>query len=101
MALFDLLGRHWAMGILWNLCEAGPMRFRALEAKCETITPASLNKRLKELRAAGLVHKVAGGYGATDLGMRLYGLLRPMADFSLEWTDHLNEQDREDLENKG
>ncbi|WP_282611414.1 helix-turn-helix domain-containing protein [Pelagibius sp. Alg239-R121] len=93
MALFDLLGRHWAMGILWNLCEAGPLTFRALEAKCETITPASLNKRLKELRAAELVHRVEGGYGATVLGDRLYDHLLSMADFSLEWADHLSQCD--------
>ena len=93
MALFDLLGRHWAMGILWNLCEAGPMTFRALERKCETITPASLNKRLKELRAAGLVHRVEGGYAATELGARLYQHLLPIADFSLVWADHRSRRD--------
>ena len=30
MALFDLLGRRWAMGIIWNLA-AGPATFRALQ----------------------------------------------------------------------
>lgn len=93
MALFDLLGRHWAMGIIWHLCEAGPLTFRALEARCETITPASLNKRLKELRAAGLVERVDGGYAATALGKDLYQHLFSLADFSLEWADHLSRRD--------
>ncbi|MEM8877548.1 MAG: helix-turn-helix domain-containing protein [Pseudomonadota bacterium] len=95
MALFDLLGRHWAMGILWHLCEAGPLTFRALETKCESITPASLNKRVKELRAAGLVERTEGGYAATDLGKRLYPRLLSIADFSLEWAGHLSQRDQE------
>lgn len=93
MALFDLLGRRWSMGVIWNLCDAGPLTFRALEAKCETITPASLNTRLKELMAAGLVNKVDGGYAATDLGVQLYRHLQPMADFSLQWAEFLAEHD--------
>lgn len=92
MALFDLLGRHWAMGILWNLCDAGPMTFRVLETKCESITPASLNKRLKELTAAGIVHRVKGGYAATQLGDQLYKRLLPLADFSKQWADHLSQE---------
>ena len=27
MALLDLLGRRWAMGVLWTLCEGGPATF--------------------------------------------------------------------------
>ena len=48
MALFDLLGRSWAMGIIWHLYK-GPSTFRKLQEYCESISPTTLNKRLKEL----------------------------------------------------
>ncbi len=89
MALFDLLGRHWAMGVLWTLSEIGPTTFRKLQDNCETISPAALNKRLKEMQAAGFVHRVEGGYAVTDLGRRLYEQLCPLGDFSKDWARHL------------
>src|SRR3546814_3778710 len=36
MALFDLLGRRWAMGVLWTLSEGGAMTFRELQERCAT-----------------------------------------------------------------
>ncbi len=91
MALFDLLGRHWAMGILWTLCQNDPLTFRKLQEYCETISPAALNTRLKELQAAGLVQLAPGGYAATELGRELYEHLRPLGDFSKEWAKHFTE----------
>ena len=93
MALFDLLGRHWAMGVLWTLSERGPCTFRKLQEECETISPAALNTRLKELQAAGFVHRVDGGYATTPLGSRLYAHLRPLGAFGKEWAKHLKSQD--------
>ncbi len=93
MALFDLLGRHWAMGVLWTLSEIGPATFRTLQERCETISPGALNTRLKELQAAGFVHKVEGGYAATASGRRLYELLHPLGEFSKEWALHMNSND--------
>src|SRR3546814_10919876 len=55
MALFDLLGRRWAMGVLWTLSEGGAMTFRELQERCETIAPSVLNQRLSELKEAGFV----------------------------------------------
>ena len=89
MALFDLLGRHWAMGILWTLGETGPRTFRKLQGECETISPAALNTRLKELQAAGFVHRVEAGYATTELGQRLYHHLCPLGALSKDWADHL------------
>lgn len=84
MALFDLLGRRWAMGILWHL-SGGPATFRALQTACESISPAILNHRLKDLREAGLVVHAEGGYRLTDLGQELYGLLEPLGRWSSAW----------------
>ena len=89
MALFDLLGRHWAMGVLWTLNEIGPCTFRKLQEECETISPAALNTRLKELQAAGFIHRAEGGYATTELGSRLYDQLKPLGSFSKEWAKHL------------
>ena len=65
MALFDLLGKRWAMGVIWQL-RHGPATFRALQSVCETISPAVLNSRLKELREARLVCVTDEGYALTE-----------------------------------
>ncbi|NZA26406.1 helix-turn-helix transcriptional regulator [Luteimonas sp. SJ-92] len=85
MALFDLLGRRWAMGVLWTLSERGPSTFGELEAACESISPAVLNTRLKELAMAGLVAKGAHGYTATGLGREIYRGLLPLSATSKKW----------------
>lgn len=85
MALFDLLGRRWAMGILWILAEEGPCTFRDLQRRCETISPAVLNTRLKELRAAGFVGASDDGYVALPRGQELYEMLVPLGVWSKLW----------------
>nr|WP_320131553.1 helix-turn-helix domain-containing protein [uncultured Holophaga sp.] len=84
MALFDLLGRRWAMGILWQLSR-GPATFRGIQSACESISPAILNARLKDLRQAGLVLHGEGGYRLTELGRELYGLLEPFGTWAFKW----------------
>ncbi|KLN60152.1 transcriptional regulator [Kiloniella spongiae] len=91
MALFDLLGRRWAMGILWTLCKTGPSTFRELQSQCGTISPTVLNTRLKELREAQLLHHDGDGYQATKIGQELYGLLRPIGEFSSMWADIISD----------
>ncbi|MGQ4660979.1 winged helix-turn-helix transcriptional regulator [Lysobacter sp. F6437] len=85
MALFDLLGRRWAMGVVWTLSEQGPCTFRELEAACETISPAVLNTRLKELRAAGLVVKQEDGYAVSKLGREIHTHLLPLSATARRW----------------
>jgi DNA-binding HxlR family transcriptional regulator len=85
MALFDLLGRRWAMGVLWTLCAGGPATFRKLQERCETISPAVLSQRLGELRESGFVTKGTEGYAATDLGRRLYEQLVPLGETARAW----------------
>lgn len=95
MALFDLLGRRWAMGVLWSLSESGPSTFRGLQELCETISPAVLNQRLKELLAAKFVEKTDRGYAATELGNRVYRCLLPLRETALAWGSALNEEGEE------
>ncbi|MEO1058683.1 MAG: helix-turn-helix domain-containing protein [Actinomycetota bacterium] len=84
MALFDLLGRAWAMGVVWQL-NAGPCTFRQLQARCEGISPSLLNTRLKELRATGLVEHQGRGYQLTPVGEELFDHLEPLANWSKQW----------------
>lgn len=90
MALFDLLGRRWSMGVLWTLCEKGPCNFRELQRRCETISPTVLNARLKELRAAGLVAHASDGYGPTRMGRELFERLLPLGVWSKSWARSLS-----------
>jgi len=88
MALFDLLGRRWAMGIVWNLAK-GPKTFRALQAPvsrvASSISPTILNARLKDLQEAKLVEKTLEGYALTGLGRELFSLIEPLDEFSAKW----------------
>jgi len=86
MALFDLLGRRWAMGVLWTLCKEGPGTFRELQERCGSISPTVLNTRLKELREAGLIETSGEGYRALPIGEELYQLLVPLGTWSKQWT---------------
>lgn len=89
MVLFDLMGRRWAMGIIWNLSGQN-YTFRELQAKCDGLSPTVLNTRLKELRAANLVEKASHGYAVTAQGKRLFEMLEPLGEWSHEWVDGLN-----------
>jgi len=89
MVLFDLLGRRWAMGIIWNLSK-GPAAFRVLQAQCETISPTILSTRLKELSEARIIERTLDGYMLTDIGNELFALLKPLGDWSKNWAKVLS-----------
>ncbi len=89
MAIFDLLGRRWAMGIIWNLSR-GPATFRTLQGACETISPSILNSRLKELREAKLIERAEDGYQLTTMGNELFTLLLPFGDWSIAWAKQIS-----------
>lgn len=85
MALFDLLGRRWAMRILWELRD-GAQTFREVQARCEGISPSVLNQRMADLREARLVGLREGsGYELTREGTELGHLLLTFNDWSKGW----------------
>jgi DNA-binding HxlR family transcriptional regulator len=94
MAVFDLLGRRWAMGIIWNL-HRGPATFRSLQSACETISPSILNSRLKDLREAGLVNLGSDGYQLTALGEELFLLLKPFGEWAIKWARQVTDESPE------
>jgi DNA-binding HxlR family transcriptional regulator len=87
MALLDLLGRRWALRILWELREEA-LSFRGLRAQCDTMSPSVLNQRLGELREAGIVELCdTGGYGLTKEGHDLLRSLAPLDRWAKRWVD--------------
>jgi DNA-binding HxlR family transcriptional regulator len=90
MALLDLLGRRWALRILWEL-RHGPLNFRELREACGGMSPSVLNLRLQELREAGIVQlKDGGGYVFSDSGRRLFAALAPLQAWADHWAAHGN-----------
>jgi len=84
MAALDLLGRRWALRILWELRD-GPLTFRAIREACEGVSPSVLNSRLRELRDAGVIERSVGGYTLTGSGESLRKSLVPLYRWSEEW----------------
>jgi len=70
MRVLDRLGRRWALRVLWEL-RHGPLTFRALREACDDVSPSSLNQRLRELRALGVIGPGDAGYGLTRSGTAL------------------------------
>jgi DNA-binding HxlR family transcriptional regulator len=86
MALLDLLGRRWALRILWELHGAGALGFSELQARCEEISPSVLSQRLKELRRAGLVEAGEDGrYRPGADGAELARLLLGLDAWAKRW----------------
>jgi DNA-binding HxlR family transcriptional regulator len=76
MAFLDLIGRRWALRILWEL-NGGPQRFRALQSACSA-SPSVINQRLRELKAWNLIAPSTEGYCLTRSGRELLQLLLPL-----------------------
>jgi DNA-binding HxlR family transcriptional regulator len=86
MALLDLLGRRWALRVLWELRSGESLTFRELQARCAEVSSSVLNDRLRELREAGIV--TAGrdsGYQLTPDGHSLLGALAPLDTWAKRW----------------
>ncbi len=88
MALLDLLGRRWALRIIWELREE-QLTFRELQSRCGSISSSVLNDRLSELRSAGVLEPEAGGYGLTTEGRRLLELYPPLQAWAERWAKRI------------
>jgi DNA-binding HxlR family transcriptional regulator len=88
MVLLDLLGRRWALRVLWELRGEDVPTFRELQARCGHISSSVLNERLRELRGAGIVAEPGGrGYRLTDEGRGLLRALAPLDAWSRQWAE--------------
>ncbi len=86
MALLDLLGRRWALRVIWEL-RAGPRTFRDLQEHCEGVSSSVLNERLRELRAAGIVDRGDHGYLLTEEGVDLGRAYKPLEAWAERWAE--------------
>jgi DNA-binding HxlR family transcriptional regulator len=85
MAALDLLGRRWALRILWELTD-GPSGARELRQRCDAMSPSVLYQRLAELTEAGLVDQDGRGrYRLTPLGEALGTAIEPLDRWSKNW----------------
>jgi DNA-binding HxlR family transcriptional regulator len=87
MALLDLLGRRWALRVLWELREGEAITFRELKARCGEVSSSVLNDRLRELREAEIVarRRPGGGYELTAHGQELLAALAPLDAWAKRW----------------
>jgi DNA-binding HxlR family transcriptional regulator len=89
MAAMDLLGRRWALRILWELRD-GPVGARALRDRCDGMSSSVLYDRLGELADAQLVERdPAGDYRLTAHGASLGRAIEPLDAWSRRWARSL------------
>jgi DNA-binding HxlR family transcriptional regulator len=84
MALLDLLGRRWALRIIWELRDQ-TLTFRRLQDRCGGISSSVLNQRLAELRAAGIAEPGGSGYQLSAEGRELLALYPPIQAWAERW----------------
>ena len=81
----DLLGRRWALRILWEL-RNGPVRATELQTRCDQMSTSVLYQRLRDLADAGLVRQdTSDAYLLTDSGDALGAALAPLDDWAKRW----------------
>jgi DNA-binding HxlR family transcriptional regulator len=87
MAALDLLGRRWALRVIWEL-RGGPLGFRPLQQRCDNMSSSVLRVRLAELEAAALIERSdEGGYALTTVGHQLQNAIRPLTNWANSWAE--------------
>jgi DNA-binding HxlR family transcriptional regulator len=85
MTALDLLGRRWALRILWELRDE-PLGARALRERCDSMSSSVLYERLDELSTAGVIDKDADGrYTLTDSGKTLRAAIASLDRWANDW----------------
>lgn len=83
----SLAGRRWALRVVWEL-RVGPLNFRALQTACGDLSPSVLQRRLHELRDAGVIEKIPQlGYRLSSNGERLFQVLAQLDKWSASMLD--------------
>jgi DNA-binding HxlR family transcriptional regulator len=88
MVLLDVLGERWTLRILWEL-RGTRLTFRALQERCDGVSPTVLNRRLKTLREMKLADHNDAGYGLTKMGAQLGMQIARMDRWSHKWAKEL------------
>jgi len=85
MALLDLLGRRWALRVIWELRHDPVPTFRDLQQRCGGVSSSVLADRLRELGEAGIVRHAGDGYVLTPAGRDLLERLAALDDWAAGW----------------
>ena len=83
--LLSLLETRYAMRGFWALKDGHPQTFRLLQDSVGSITPNTLNTRIKALREAGLLTHGSDGYCVTPSGADLLKRLNDLSAFATKW----------------
>ena len=83
--LLGLLESRYAIRVLWALKDGHAQTFRLLQDSVGGITPNTLNTRIKDLRAAGLLTHGSAGYVVTSSGADLLKRLADLPAFAAKW----------------
>lgn len=85
MAALDLLGRRWALRIMWELGDE-TLGVRELRRRCDDASPDVLYRRLRELQDAQLVEQDGElRYRTTKLGASLGTAIAPLDRWATAW----------------
>src|SRR5579871_6215725 len=88
LELFEVIGRRWALRVLWELWQLrdGGLTYRELAARIPGMSTSVLTDRLRELRAAGLAeHERGTGYQLSSHGRDLVALLEPLHEWAAQF----------------
>lgn len=81
-ALFDVLGERWTLRVLWELRD-DPLTYRGIAERVPGLSTSVLTRRIRELRAAGLVENEQGtGYHLTHRGKEVLAHLAGLAEWA-------------------
>lgn len=79
--LLDLLGRRWALRVLWELRD-GPLPYGELRARCDEVSTSTLATRLAELEERGITTRTGDGWALTPAGRDLCLHLLKVSDWA-------------------
>lgn len=83
--LLTLLESRYAIRVIWALRDGHAQTFRLLQDSVGSITPNTLNTRLRDLRAAGFITHGSDGYSLTPSGQDLFKRLSDLQAFAVRW----------------
>src|SRR5579875_3517161 len=85
LELFEVIGRRWALRVLWELRDGG-LTYRELAARIPGMSTSVLTDRLRELRAAGLAeHERGTAYRLSWRARSLMALLEPLREWAAQF----------------
>lgn len=86
----EIVASRWTLVLLAEM-QSGSTRFNEIRRGVPRMSPALLSKRLRELEAAGVVHRTDGAvaeYRLTEAGEELRPIIASLGHWAMRWVDH-------------